>query len=114
MSAAEASLRRHSAFMTESWRSVRPSVCTTTSVVHDARAVNYECSCKALRWWQEANAGAASRVLQSPVAQCFDDRPEALALLRQLVLEPGRVLAVLLARDQAARFHGFQARGQGV
>ena len=54
------------------------------------------------------------QVTLPPVAQHPYDRAEALALLREVVLEPGGVFAVEAARDQAVRLHVFEARRERV
>jgi hypothetical protein len=53
-------------------------------------------------------------VLQPPVAERLDDRAQAFAFVSEVIFEPGWVLAVLLARDQAARLQRLEPRGQRV
>src|SRR5262245_13056181 len=71
------------------------------------------------REWGERPSGRTRgaprlKVTLPPVAQRPYDRAEALALLREVVLEPGGVLAVEAARDQAVRLHVLEARRERV
>ena len=53
-------------------------------------------------------------VALSPVAQRFQHRAKTLALFREVVLKPGRVLAVGAADNEIVRFHALQACGQRI
>src|SRR4051812_3902660 len=55
-----------------------------------------------------------SGVLLSPGAQRLQHRAEGFSFFRQVVLEPGRMLAVELALDEPGGFHVLQTRGEGV
>src|SRR4051812_31454074 len=53
-------------------------------------------------------------VALSPVAQRLQHRTKTLALLGEVVLKPGRVLAVSTADNEIVRFHALQSCRQCV
>src|SRR2546425_10411701 len=57
---------------------------------------------------------ASARVALAPLAHCRNDRTHALAAVGQLVLEPGRMLAVEAPRDQSLLLQRLEARGKRV
>src|SRR5216117_1156278 len=57
---------------------------------------------------------ASARVAFAPLAHCRNDRTHALAAIGELVLEPGRMLAVQAPRDQPLFLQCLEASGKRV